>query len=1055
MSNVINSLMPSAETLYFRTGYFFFSGYKEIYKNLKDKKIMILVGKEAQKDIAGVMQELNYKKLEGASKRMVRNDYFKSLTSNFGDSNEIDSRETAEAYKIFVEKIKDGSLEIRKTVEPDHSKVYVFENNKKFSLEGQFLGSVIKGSSNLSLSGLSLQEEDNELHKDNEQFKHYKNKFLDLWETSIPLVDKESYPEFENKVLKKIWVNQLPAPYHVFLRVLYEYFSIEDDEDIITPAKITKNKQDLKYQIDAIRQSIDIISKHNGVIIADVVGLGKSIIGSCVAKNLDMKTVIIAPPHLKKQWEDYRYEFRFNAKVYGSGSVEKALYEDDGEQKLIIVDEAHKFRNEEKDLYANLHKLCQGNKVMLLTATPFNNDPKDIFSLIKLFQIPAKSTLQTIDNLSLRFNELVSEYKKIKKLKKEKAEEKIIKTKIDKLALHIKDLLGPLLIRRSRLDLMSIDEYREDLEAQNIKFPEVLPPKALEYSFGDLNNIYLKTLQNIVPEDMESGFSGARYNVAKYINDEQKIEKIARDINTDVNLVKNSQENLAKFMKRLLVHRFESSIEAFRKTLDNMIGSYEKIEKWYEKGQVPIYKKGDLPDVEDFYYDGDGDETIEKIDEIFTTYEEKGLELIDIKDLNNNFIIDLRSDIALLKEIKAMWSNFDPKKDPKIAKIKTEIKKSFEDDPERKIVIFSIYSDTTNYLYEQIKDEYRVFKYSAKDSSEKNKQIISANFDAGALNQENEFDILVATDAISEGYNLHRAGIIFNYDIPYNPTRVIQRVGRINRINKKVYEKIHIYNFFPSPTGETETGVRRIATLKIDVIKSLLGDDTKYLSVDEIVKSYNDEFEAEMKMLDDRSWDYKYKNLIKSLEKSDDFNKSMEIAMRTKIKRKIKKDQKGVIVFGKKGADYAFKMATDKGEMIQITVPEAMRIFEAEKDEKSEKISENFYDTYETIKKNLFTRKSEVPKDRGLRQAIEKVSWLNDNMPEYSEYFEDLEYVIKDLGALPGKYAKTIRAISKENVKEDVANLKSEVPHDYLIKMIEGAESIGEGAESLILAEEL
>ena len=147
------------------------------------------------------------------------------------------------------------------------------------------------------------------------------------------------------------------------------------------PAEITRNKYiNLKYQIDAIRRSLDILQRHNGVIIADVVGLGKSIIASAVAHNLNLKTVIIVPPHLRYQWEDYHNEFEFHARIYSSGKIEQALEEiDKDEEKLIIIDEAHKYRNALTTDYANLHKLCQRNKVILLTATPFNNRPQDVF----------------------------------------------------------------------------------------------------------------------------------------------------------------------------------------------------------------------------------------------------------------------------------------------------------------------------------------------------------------------------------------------------------------------------------------------------------------------------------------------------------------------------------------------------------------------------------------------------------------------------------------------------------------------------------------------------
>lgn len=1054
MGDVINNIMPFASNLYFRTGYFFFSGYKEIYKNLKNKNVKILVGKDIQKGLGGIINELNYQNLAHKPKTKIRSEYYKSLVSTFSDINEVDNGETEEAWNIFKAKIQDGTLQIRKSQEPDHSKVYVFENSKEHNQNGEYLGVVIKGSSNLTYSGLKGQNEDNDLEKDNEKFLIYRKKFDELWETSIPLVDQENLPVFENEVINKIWPGKLYSPYYIFLRVIDEYFTLVQNEDILTPAQITKNKINLRYQVDAVRQALNIIKKHNGVIVADVVGLGKSIIGSTVARNLNLKTIVITPPHLIQQWEDYRYEFSFNAKVYGAGSVLKAITENnDDEQKLIIVDEAHKFRNEEKSLYANLHRLCKGNKVILLSATPFNNNPKDIFALIKLFQVPAKSTIQTIDNLSLRFKDLIKKYNKLKKLKSAGMPQKEIKAEIDKFAEKIKDLLGPLLIRRSRIDLQNINIYKEDLKLQGIEFPDIEQPINIKYEFGEFKKMYIETLQQIVPGEQAKGFKGARYNVIGYINDIEKIEEIAKNLNIDPKLIQKTQKNLASFMKRLLVHRFESSIRAFQKTLNKMIQSYETVKKWYEKGFVPIYKKGDLPDLDEFEND-DGDEIIEKMNEIYETYEEKGMELVKSEDLSDEYIKDLNSDINLLKEIRINWEQFDPKKDPKIEEVKKQIHDSFVKDPKRKIIVFSMYSDTIDYLYEQIKDKFRVFKYSSATSTSANKEIIKKNFDAGYNNQANDYDLLLATDVISEGYNLNRAGIIINYDIPYNPTRVIQRVGRINRINKKIFPKLYIYNFFPSPTGEVETGVRRISTLKIDVIKALLGDDTKYLSEDEILKSYDEKLKDEMNQTEEESWDTKYRNLITSIQNTQHIEKAHQIPVRTKIKRE-NSSQKGVLVFGRKGGDYAFKLGISEKETISLTAAEAIKIFEANIEEKPNKTSEAFYKIYEYTKNNLFIRKSEVPKDKGLIQAIEKVNSLKTEKPELKDYFDDLEYVMKDLGDLPLKFAKTIRAIRKEHLKDDVKNLIEEVPHSYLIKIINEAELVEEGQESLILAEEL
>ncbi|OQA64379.1 MAG: ATP-dependent RNA helicase DeaD [Ignavibacteria bacterium ADurb.Bin266] len=316
---------------------------------------------------------------------------------------------------------------------------------------------------------------------------------------------------------------------------------------------------------------------------------------------------------------------------------------------------------------------------------------------------------------------------------------------------------------------------------------------------------------------------------------------------------------------------------------------------------------------------------------------------------------------------------------------------------------------------------------------------------------------MIATDAISEGYNLHRAGTVFNYDIPYNPTRVIQRVGRINRINKKVFDQLFIYNFFPTVTGEIETRVKQISTLKIAVIQALLGEDTMVLTSDEELQSfYSKEFLDEMEKENELSWDAKYRNLLDSISSSNPeaIHESTDLPKRTRIRRS-NKENIGVIVFGRKGNDYSFKFGTDQAEVSSITTPEAIRLFESDEQEKAQEVSEKFEAIYENVKNNLFSRKKEVAKDPGLVKAIEKIDELITIMPEKKEYFEDLKFVVKELDAVPQRVTKEIRAISKETLEEDINNLIENVPHKYLMEIRETAENIDEGEESLILAEEL
>lgn len=1068
LSEVFNNILPSSKSLYFLIGYFYFSGFEEIYKNLNDKNVKILVGLDVEKDLLNRIKEFEIIDETNHSRGEIRLRFNKNLIEIFNDTDYFDSEQKQEAFKIFIEKLRNGSLEIRKTAKPNHSKLYLFENKDEYSQGGEFPGTLITGSSNLSRSGLRGQHEINVVFRD-EHFKEGMDLFNRLWEESILIVDKNNFDEFYNNVITKIWIDKLPKPYLLYLRVLFEYFSIAKRDTILLPSEITDDKfKNLKYQIDAVIRAINILNQHNGVIIADVVGLGKSIIASAVAFNLKLKTIIIAPPHLIQQWHDYSFEFNLRTKIYSSGKIQQALEENNNdEQKLIIIDEAHKYRNENTKDYALLHQLCQKNKVILLSATPFNNRPQDIFSLIKLFQITAKSTIRTVDNLSFQFREMIKEYKKLKESQKKKDKsEAEIKKEIEKLADKIRDILSPVIIRRSRIDLELIDEYRNDLMEQKISFPRVNDPIVLEYKLGDLTELYINTFYKIAPGEEGKGFIGARYMPANYVKNIEKYkEKISEEFD-DINLFKQAQRNLADFMKHLLVRRFESSIEAFAKSLDSMLQSSKYIKNWYEKlGKVPIYKKGNLPSIEELFNLDSEDVEIDlneiNFEEQLVSYTEKGLFLIEKKELSVNFIRDLEKDIKLLEEIKNDWFANGYPNDPKLKDFKTILKSKLKENPERKIVVFTEFSDTADYLYKKLNKEFRIFKYSSKDSSLRNKEIIRRNFDAGISDdlKQNDYDILIATDAISEGFNLHRAGIIFNYDIPYNPTRVIQRVGRINRINKKVYDELFIYNFFPSAEGQQHTYVTQIASLKLAMIQALIGEDTKVLTSDEELRSFFVErFKEELKEQEMKeSWDAKFLNELNKIKSynPDLLKNAIDLPRRIRIRRTNNFEQNGVIVFGKKGSDYIFKLGTSPSKYQTLNAREAINLFKANPEEDAKPVSRNFESIYQTVKANLFTKIKEVALDKGKRETIDKLRFLIDAKIGDQDYLKDLLFVVSELDSLPELYHRQIRKINEKFIDRDLEKLMEEVPHSYLIDIIKKAELIDEAEESLILAEEL
>ena len=1088
LSSILDGILPKTNALDFLVGYFYFSGIQEIKDHIEDKKMRILVGLEMDKNLLGKTAEVDFEiRKKSSSVQKTREEFFEVLTELFNSTDLFENEQSRQAFKAYYEKIKNGTLEIRKTKEPCHAKMYIF--SYKDDENGEQPGNVITGSSNFTYSGLRGQREINVRLKNNHEYREACHIFENLWENASIIVNDEYISEFEEGVIKHIWLEKLPSPYMLYIRCLYEYFYIDTSKRIRTPKDITREKfTDLKYQIDAVRMALSTIEKHNGVIISDVVGLGKSIVGSTVAHNLNLKTIVLAPPHLVAQWDDYMNEFRVSfSKVFSRGVIGKALEyyrenskADKNEKWLIIIDEAHNYRNEYTQDYAILHELCQGNNVMLLTATPFNNQPSDIYSMLKLFQIPTKSTLQAVSNLGETFRELISKYKTLKKLQKEKKlTDDELQKEVNAISDRIRGIIEPLVIRRSRLDLRAIPEYNADIIKQGIDFPEVSDPQLLNYPLGALSDLYISTLQRISPKEVdnvpnfndetdvevesvveqlpENSFKAARYQPITYVKEELKedVRKEIEDAGFDYNLFKGTQRNLAKFMRNLLVRRFESSQHAFRISLSNMLSHCENIKNWAEKRQaVPVYKKGFLPDIQEVY-EASSDTLFsdEALDTAIEKLQTKGLFELKIDYLQDSFLIDLDADIEILQVMKREWDNVD--KDPKTEQFIAILKQKLHQEPDRKIVVFSQFADTVEYLEQKLlATDLPIFAYTSKKANDTNKKIIRENFDAGVDDdiQKNQYKILIATDAISEGYNLHRAGSIFNYDIPYNPTRVIQRVGRINRINKKKFDKLFIYNYFPSEIGESEIRVKEISTLKMAMIHAIMGEDTKILTKDEQLQSF---FSKQYKDLisndEQQSWDTEFRVELSALEGTEEMKEALSLPHRVKIRRRTSLPKEGVLVFSKFGNDFVFKMSDAYGAVQDIKTPkEAFDLLKASKEEKALAVSDTFDAVFDTVKKSLYSTDVESDTEKQKRDALDKIRVIMQAKSCPRAYLEDLRTAI-EYDAVSGY---TLRAINRLKPK-DYGTLTNVVCNEYIQKLLQTYDAIGRGKKELIFAEEI
>ena len=1049
--NIINNIIPGCKNIYIRVGYFYFSGFSLIAKSLKDKNIKILVGMEADK---------------------TTNDYLRKFSENVDKDEILDKPEERDAYFVFKEKLKNGSLEIRQNKNQDHSKVFIFEYTDKNSKIFNGPGQTMVGSSNTSHSGFITNTETNVLLPSPDNFKTSILDFNDDWKNSTFLLSKSNFKDFE-KYSKRFPFEQKPSPYLMFVRVLNEYFKDRSNDQLNLPKDITEDYfENYKYQKDAISKGLDIINDHNGVLIADVVGLGKSIIASAIANNLGLRTIVICPPHLKDQWKDYLYKFKVRgARVYTSGKIEDAIKEDTPGQKLIIIDEVHKFRNDETKDYLNLYQLCHDsngrkpNKIVLLSATPFNNKPSDTFSLIKLFQIPTRSTLQTITNLTVYFERINKTYNS---LKREQVKNKRSNTEINndfkKLGDEIRSIISPITIRRSRLDLQNIKAYDNDLKKQKIFFPKVEDPILLTYDLGEIEDIYRKTLKVISPGNENSDYKCARYKPLSYVKSECLNEVLdAGGYNDDEkkNKLPQQQQNIHDFIKRMMVRRFESSTHSFSITLDRVIKSNERIIEYYEKkGVVPIYPRNQLPDFEELYGTEDDiqidDFDIEK-DTKLKKFESNGLWFIKKDQLRKDYLYDVKNDLDVLRSIQNEWKILKNKNfiDPKTDSFKKIINKQLKKDLRRKIIIFTEFSDTANYLYKKIKDDFKAYIYTSADSSNKKKKIeIKENFDASSKVQKNDYDILIATDAISEGFNLHRSGTIFNYDIPYNPTRVVQRFGRINRINKKMFEKLYIYNFFPTDIGESEVNLKRITGLKKMMFNAIFGEDTKVLTSNETLGSYfKNEFDDIYK--ETESPESRFENIIYNLRefKPEVISEANNISKRVKAKRKIKSED-GLVIFSKKG-DIPRFIFSDKSKNIRNLISiEALKIFEASPNEKHINFDKKYENLYEDIKAKLFADQKIVPPNKKKKDLINKLELLMKES-RYSDYYSKLYFVLKELDALTPIQLKTIRKITSKTCDKNIKNIMEIIPERLLINLLKTYNEIELKKDALIITEQI
>lgn len=913
-------------------GFFRSSGYFKLRKELGDvSEIKILVGI----NIDDIFRKHNKALLMLADAEKAKEIYHEGFKEDIVNAQY--APEVEEGILQMCEDLVAGRLQMRIHATKNlHAKFYLClpENHNEHSD-----GWVIMGSSNISDSGLGITRspryELNVAMKDYDDVKFCSDEFWKLWEEAIPLTAEDI-----EKYQSQTYLGYQPTPYELYIKVLIDTFGdqVEDDFTIQLPDGV----KDLKYQKDAVIQGYQMLMKHNGLILADVVGLGKTMIATMIAKRFveangkNTQILVIYPPALEDNW---RRTFKLfgiykKAQFITNGSLSKILegrdqYKDKEEYDLVIVDEAHGFRSDNSGKYDELQKICKSpcintgllrsmqKKVMLLSATPLNNRPDDLQNLLLLFQNSQNCTIDGIPNLKAFFSPLILDYNKLMR----ERDKRNVTNEVDSIYEQIRSkVIDKVTVRRTRNNILNDEDYRADIASQGIVFPNILPPSELTYQMdADTSARFYETLASLSDEEHPEHLYYARYRAVEFLKPEYR------------NRYKNAEhigQTLAGIYRVHMVKRLESSFYAFKKSLRTLLRITTDMIKMFEANKVIIAPELKVKDLQA--------KDLE-LDEIIEYALNKGYEVDDIlyeaDAFQPVFLQMLHNDKNVLERLNQDWEkeDDDPKFDLFRRKLETEFLKE-DINPSGKLVLFSESVDTLTYLQERLTHELGRTDVLMVTASNRNRlgQVIKENFDANYPSDGRRYNLIITSDVLAEGVNLHRSNVIVNYDSPWNATRLMQRIGRVNRIGS-VAPCIYNYMFYPSQQGDKEIKLYKNALVKLQGFHSAFGEDAQIYSKEEIVK--------EFKMFDNHikdSIDQKIALLREVRElyhtNRELYHKIKALPMKSRVMRDTGKHSGKSIIFVSSNVKTEFYLATPKGVEV-IDFLDAVKYLKAKPEE--------------------------------------------------------------------------------------------------------------------------
>jgi len=947
----INRILSSTESARFAVGYFFLSGLSAIAEELNGvKELRLLIGNTTNRETLEQLAE-GYRRLELVAETVDAERYPKrtetkrmatETAENIRTSMELmDQTDDGEMLvKTLVRLIEDKKLKVKVYTKGRlHAKAYIFDYGKVFDESGKPVerhekGIAVVGSSNLTLSGVTHNTELNVIVQGNSNHTELVRWFDDLWDES------QDFDETLMQEMRESWAYAFMRPYDIYMKTIYalvkDRLEGEDDKDFLWDDEITGRLAD--FQKVAVRQAIQIIRDYGGVFVSDVVGLGKSYIGAAILKHFERtehaRPLVLCPAPLVDMWERYNEVYQLNARILSLGYLRE---DEDGspnfllqsvkhqERDIVLIDESHNFRYPDTQRYKVIQAfLATGKRCCLLTATPRNKTAWDVYYQLKLFHQDDKTDIP-IDPPDLK------QYFRL----------------IDKNEKKLPDLLSNVLIRRTRnhilrwygfdsathqpVDPSRFKEYQEGMRRAYVivggrhQFFPKRELETIEYSiedtyrglYQDLRG-YIGKPRKIVPvKPYKDELTFARYGLWHYVIKEKCRQEPYASL-------QRAGANLRGLIRVLLFKRFESSVYAFKETVGKLLIVHERFVQALTQGFVPAGEEA-----QSILYEPNQDEEQELMDALRKVSGKYNASDFDIERLKEH----IEHDIALYKKILGLVEPITPEQDAKLQTLNMWLRKALFQNG--KCLIFTQYADTARYLFNNLNDGGKSENIDVIYSGDKSKARIVGRFAPKANPEyrfapgETELMTVIATDVLAEGLNLQDCDKIINYDLHWNPVRLIQRFGRIDRIGSE-YDMVYGFNFLPETGIERNLGLKEKLHNRIQEIHDTIGEDSAILDKteqlnEEAMYAIYEKKGGELGILEDEEEEFvdlnEAEEILRMLRKENPGEYERIANLRDGIRTARAMEAKGFYVFCQAGRYQQLFLLDENGNIITRDIP--------------------------------------------------------------------------------------------------------------------------------------